>query len=255
MQSTFSRSALSLILTLAVSVLLSGCSVFGVEEDPSTWPVERVYQEARQALNNEDYEVAIDHYESLISRYPFGDYAKQAQLDVAYAYYKFDEPESAISAANHFIKLYPRHERVDYAIYLKGLVRFNQGADNIDSLFKLDPTERDPGSSRESLQYFRELTSRYPDSPYTHDAQQRIIYLHNKLARHEIHVIDYYLRRGAYLAAANRAKAVLVRYQQTPSVVDALQMMVQAYRQLKLDDLAADAQRVLELNFPEYKDS
>ena len=227
--------------------------MFGEKPDKTRdWSAERLYREAKNALAGHDYETAIDYYEKLESRYPFGPLAQQAQMEVAYAYYKDEQTASAIAAADRFIKLYPDHPNVDYAYYLKGLVSFNQGKGLFDRYLPIDESERDPGSAMAAFQDFSDLVSRFPDSKYSEDARQRMLYLRNNLAKHEVHVADWYMRRGAYLAAANRAKYVIENYPRAPAVPEALVMMVKAYRTLELDDLAADALRVLQLNYPDH---
>ena len=184
----------------------------------------------------------------LQSRYPYGRYAQQAQLETAYAYFKQKEPESAIAAADRFIKQYPNNPHVDYAYYLKGLVNFNEDLGLLSGITKQDLAERDPNAARQAFEAFKELLTRFPESKYAPNARIRMQYLINVLARHEIRVASYYLRRGAYVAAANRAKGVLTDYPQTPATRDALQIMVQAYDALGMVDLRKDAQRVLDLN-------
>lgn len=210
-----------------------------------------LYNEGKTALNKGDYELAIEHFEKLESRYPFRVYAQQAKLDIAYAYYKFGEQESAISTADRFIKTYPRHPNVDYAYYLRGVASFTPEKGFFDKLFRLDPAHRDPRSAEKSFQYFSELIERFPDSRYVTDAIQRMIYLENYLARHELHVANYYLKRGAYVAAVNRTKYIIENYPRTASVPEALDTMAKAYEKLGLDDLSEDARKVLLLNFPE----
>ncbi len=200
-------------------------------------------------MEDHNYESAIKKFETLQSRYPYGRYAQQAQMEIAYAYYKHDEPAPAIAALDQFAKMYPNSAHLDYAFYLKGLINFNE---NINSLFgttfKQDPSERDPAALRDSFEAFRELVTRFPDSPYTPDARLRMQYLLVTLASHDIHVASYYLRRGAFVAAANRAKIVLIDYPKTPQTRDALQILVQAYAALGLNDLSRDTQRILDLN-------
>lgn len=210
----------------------------------------RLYAEGRKALDEGYYEIAIEKFEQLETRYPFGEYAQQAQLDMAYAYYKSDNPASAVAAADRFIKTYPRHPHVDYAYYLRGLANFAVGGDFFDRLLKEDPAKRDPRPAREAFRYFAELVTRFPDSPYAADARARMLYLRNFLARHELHVARFYMRRGAYVAALNRGRTVLETYYQTPAVPEALALMSEAYDALGLAQLAAETRRVLELNYP-----
>jgi len=212
-----------------------------------------IYREAKSALDKGDYETAIQRLETLEARFPFGRYAQQAQLDIAYAYFKYDEPESAVAATNRFIKLYPRHDNVDYAYYLKGLVRFSQSHSVFDKFSSQDPAKRDPLTVRQSFQHFNELVTRFPESKYAEDSRERMVYLRNNLARYELYAARYYLKMGAYVAAATRGKKIIESFQLTPSVPEALAIMVQAYRKLGLHDLARDSKAVLELNFPRHE--
>jgi len=240
-----------LLVFVLLSFALGGCALFkNPGDDPEHWSAEKYYQEAKRALNAADYKLAVERFEGLISHHPFGTYAQQAQLDLAYAYYKYDEPDSAIAAADQFIKLYPRHERVDYAYYIKGLARFPE-SEYLEKAFDLDLAQRDPHALRESFQFFAELTRRYPDSPYAADARQRMIYLRNALARNEMYAAQFYMQKGAYAAAANRAKYVVDHYDRTPSIPAALSLMATAYERLGMPKLAEDTRRVLQLNFPD----
>lgn len=242
---------LATTLLLLVS-LLGGCALLPDQIDETKdWSAQKLYSEAKISLDESDWERSIDLFEKLEARYPFGRYAQQALLESAYAYYKSDEPESAISAIDRFTKTYPRHPSLDYAYYLRGLVNFTRGDTLIDRVVPRDPAERDAGAARQAYFDFAELIKRFPNSKYAKDAGQRMIFLRNNLAQYEMHVADYYLRRGAYVAASNRAKTVVESYQGTPAVPVALETMAQAYRKLGLDDLAADAERVLKLNYPE----
>jgi len=240
-----------ILAALLVVTALAGCSLLPDQVDETKgWSASKFYSEAKSSLNDGDYKTAIKYFEGLEARYPFGAYAQQAQLEAAYAYYKYEEPDSAISTLDRFIKTYPRHPNVDYAYYLKGLVNFNRGKGFLDDHLPTDPTKRDPGSARQSFEDFSTLVSKFPKSKYTPDARQRMIYLRNILAEYEVHVARYYMTRKAYVAASNRAKYVLQNYQRTPAVPQALVVMIKAYRKLELYDLAKDAMRVLELNFP-----
>lgn len=201
-----------------------------------------------EQMKDGNYEKAVKTFETLQARYPYGRYAQQAQLEIAYAYYKQKEPESAIAAADRFIKQYPNNPHVDYAYYLKGLINFNEDLGLLGGVVKQDLSERDPNAAREAFATFKELVTRFPGSLYAPDSRLRMQYLINALARYEIHVANYYLRRGAYVAAANRAKDVLTDYPQTPATRDALRVMVQAYDAMGMKDLRDDAQRVLDIN-------
>jgi len=240
-----------LLVFVLLALSLSACSLFKSPGDnPEKWSAEKYYEEANRALKSGDYKLAVERFEGLISHHPFGAYAQQAQLNIAYAYYKYDEADSAIAAADQFIKLYPRHPRVDYAYYIKGLARFPK-PEFLEEKFSLDLAQRDPRTLRESFQSFSELTQRFPNSPYAADAVQRMIYLRNALARGEMYAAEFYMQKGAYAAAANRAKYVVEHYDRTPSIPDALALMAEAYDRLGMPKLAQDARRILELNFPE----
>lgn len=239
---------------LLMAVVVSGCSSFGKEKDPTRgWSAQRLFSEAKALLAENDFEGAIDMYQKLESRYPFGNFAQQAQIDVAFAYYKNNEPASAIAAADRFIKLHPRHPNVDYAYYLKGLVSYNQGKSFMDRFIPKDRSMRDPGASKDAFDAFSELVRRFPDSKYADDATTRMLQLKNTLAWHELHVAQYYMRRNAYLAAANRARYVVENFQGAPAVHEALVVMVKAYRKMELPELANDALRVLKLNAPQHE--
>jgi outer membrane protein assembly factor BamD len=234
---------------------LTACSLFGskpdVQDSDKTATAESMYQEAKQKLDKDDFESAVKKLESLQSRYPYGRYAQQAQLDLAYAYYKQNEPDSAISAADTFIKQYPNNAHVDYAYYVKGLANFNPAISALALTFGQDPTELDPQAERDSFAAFKDLITRFPSSKYAPDARLRMQYLLDALAKYEIHVARYYLRRGADVAAVNRAKDVLTEYPDSPSVKDALQVLIKGYDTLGLHKLRDDAQRVLSMNFPQ----
>ena len=234
---------------LLLVVALAGCGIFGKEIDPTEgWSAAKLYAEAASELDSSNYTRAVELYEKLESRYPFGRYAMQAQLDVAYAHYRAEEPENAIAAADRFIKLYPQNRFVDYAYYLKGIVNYNRSVGFLDRYIPTDASQRDPGSALDAFTDFSVLVERFPDSKYAEDARQRMLYLRNNLAKHEVNVARYYIRRGAYLAAANRANYVIERFQRTSAVEDALAVLIEAYRALDKPELAADAKRVLDLN-------
>jgi outer membrane protein assembly factor BamD len=234
---------------------LSGCSFFekkdikNVEDD---WTVERLYSEAKTSLDEEDYQTALRYYGQLEARFPFGDYAQKALLESAYAHYKGDDPEAAIATVDRFMRVYPLNESIDYAIYLRGLINFTRDIGILERYIPRDETQRDPGSAIFALKDFTSLVNRYPDSQYSEDASQRIVYLRNRLAQYEVNVAHFYMRRGSYIAAANRGKYVIENYPRTPAMADALFIMAKAYKILDLTDLSDDALRVLELNYPEH---
>ena len=245
------RIARFIFLVLAAAAS-AGCSWWGEEPDPTRdWSAQRLYDEAKSSLDRGAYEEAVDYYDKLEVRYPFGTLAIQAQLDLIYAHYKSDKPSEALAAADRFIKLHPRHPNVDYAYYLKGLVRFVEGESLMDRFITKDLSQHDAGAALQSFRAFEELVQRFPESRYGEDSRQRMLYLKNILAMHEIHVARWYVKRGAWLAAANRARYVIESYQGTPAVSDALAILTLAYRELELDDLSADVARVLKLNYPD----
>lgn len=239
------------LLLIAILGLTVACSSKKEVIDENLSEVE-LYQQAQADLDNNSYNSATEKLKALESRYPFGRYADQAQLELIYANYKNGEPEAAKSAAERFIRLHPQHPNVDYAYYLKGLTSFDQDVGIIARFLPLDQTKRDPGAARDSYNEFAQLTSRYPNSRYAPDAKQRMIYLRNLLAAYEIHVADYYLTRQAYVAAANRGRYVVENFQETPSVGDGLAVMVEAYQRLHLDDLADTSLQVLKTNYPDH---
>ncbi len=229
-------------------LLMSGCAFFEEKDETIGWSQQKLYTEATDNMRGGSYAKAIEYYEILLSRYPFGKYAHQAQLNLAYVFYRHSEPDSAIAAADRFIKLHPGHPATAYAYYLKGLINFNRGRGFLDRFVPSDSSQRDPGAALESYQDFSEVVRLFPESEYAKDAARHMLHLRNNLARHEVHVANYYMRRGAYLAAANRAEYVIQNYQRTPAVREALEVMIAAYTQLGMEDLAHDTRRVLALN-------
>jgi outer membrane protein assembly factor BamD len=231
--------------------LFSGCGLLPEQIDESkNWSASKLYYSAKEALNDGNFEQAIKLFERLEARYPYGAFAQQAQLEVAYAYYKDSEPASAIAACERFIKLHPNHPNVDYAYYLRGLANFVVDESLFARFGDQDMSDRDPKSAREAFDAFQQLANRFPDSQYTPDAVARMRYLVNNMAANEVHVARSYYKRGAYLAAANRGKYVIEHYQQAPVVEQALVVMAKSYDQLGLTDLRDDTVKVLKHNFP-----
>lgn len=251
----FARMSLLSRYTLSIMVacvLVTGCSSSPDDKDETAeWTAEHFYKEAKSALDGGDYETAIKYFEKLETRFPFGRYAQQAQLETAYAYYKSRELESSVAAADRFIKLHPTHPNVDYAYYLKGLATFQDGPSNLEKISGKNSTHMDTGLAKRSYDFFGELLKKFPDSRYSPDARQRMVFTLNLLAQHEYDTAQYYLQRGVYVAAANRAKYIVEHYPRTATVADALGLMARAYHELKMDDLARDSLRILELNFPQ----
>ena len=239
----------TILLSLA---LLTGCSKDEVEDDLEATEL-AYYTSAQDSLRAGNYAGAIQKLQLLESRFPFGRYAEQAQLEIVFAYYKSVQPEAARSAADRFIRLHPAHPNVDYAYYLKGMVSYEQDKNFLSSIIPMDPSTRDPGAARESFQDFARLISRFPNSEYAPDAQKKMKYLRNLLATAEIHVARYYIKRSAYVAAANRGRYVFENFQGSVAVPDALAIMVEAYQLLEMNDLAEQALLVLNSNYPEHK--
>ena len=239
------------LLLIATLAFVAACSSNKPEVDENLSESE-LYQQAQEDLSSNSYNNAVAKLKALESRYPFGRYAEQAQLELIYAYYKNVEPEAAKSAAERFIRLHPQHANVDYAYYLKGLASFDQDRGLIARFIPLDLTKRDPGAARDSYNEFAQLTSRYPNSRYAPDAKARMVYLRNLLAAYEIHAGRYYLTRQAYVAAANRGRYVVENFQETPAVGDGLALMVEAYQRLEMNDLAATSLEALKLNYPDH---
>ena len=230
--------------------LFSSDSSSSDEDEYVDWTAEKFRTQAKTAVDAGSYEKAIKLYEALESRYPFGEDSAQTQLDIAYAYFKNNDPDSAIAAADRFIKMNPRSPGVDYAYYLKGLVNYNRGIGFIDRFLPTDTSQRDPGTARDALNNFEELIRRFPQSKYVPDARLRMIALKNNLAMYEVHVARYYMKRKAYVAAVGRASTVIEKYQRTPAVPYALLVLQEAYTKLDMLDLARDTTRVYELNYP-----
>jgi outer membrane protein assembly factor BamD len=249
------RPLVILLLVLSASSMVTACSSLTQPKDPTqNWSAEKLYQEAHNALGQNNFELAASYMEKLEARYPYGKYAAQAQLESAYAYYRNGEPTLAIAAADRFIRLHPTHPFVDYAYYLKGLVSFNAKHGALDSLVGIkDYSDRDPKSMQDALEAFEELVRRFPDSKYAPDARQRIIYLRNLMAESEINVARHYYKRHAYVAVVDRCKWVIVHYQRTPSVEDALGIQSLAYLKMGMPQLARGSAKVLKLNFPKSK--
>ncbi len=210
---------------------------------------ELLYKKAKKSLDGYDFQGAIKSYELLTSRFPFTDQARQARLDLIYAYYRAGEGESATDAADTFIRENPTHPRVDYAWYVKGLVDFEKTPNALEHLFRVDLTQRPPSTARKSFSAFRTVVEQYPKSEYAHDALQRMVYLRDRLANYEVHVARYYLKRGAYIAAAQRAKGCVEQYDGAPAMREALEIMVQSYDRLNLTPLADQTRKVYEFNY------
>ena len=243
--------SLASLFAIAFLALTAGCGLLPEQVDETAgWSANKLYTEAKNSMAEGAYDKAIKYFEKLEARYPYGRFAQQSQLEVAYAYYKQQEKPQALAACDRFIRLHPNHPNVDYAYYLKGLVNFNEDLGMMGHISMQDLTERDPKAAAESFEAFKALVNKFPDSKYAKDAALRMAYLVNALASHEVHVAHYYMRRGAYIAAANRAQNAIKTYPDAPANEEALFIMVKAYDALNMADLRDDAERVMKKNFP-----
>lgn len=236
------------IFILTVFSLLVACSSEEKEDPFKDWTAKDFYVEAKNDLRLAEFEAAIKKLETLEARYPFSNYAKQAQLDVAYAYYKFDEPDSAISAADRFRRLHPRSPHLDYTLYLRGLANFYRGTTLLDSLFPRNLAEHDQKNLKQAIKDFATVIRRYPESIYAPDAYLRSIFLRNELAEAELIAAEYYIQREAWISAINRAQNVIQSYQTAPARDRALEIMILGYEKLGMKQLAEDTRRVQALN-------
>jgi outer membrane protein assembly factor BamD len=242
-----------LVALLAAASLLAGCKGNNLQERLSRRTPGALYERAQKSMRSQDFDDAIKVYEALTARYPFTDQARQARLDLIYAYYRNREKESAIDAAETFVRENPTHPRVDYAWYLKGLVDFERTPYAVERWMRVDLTERPPTTARKSFQAFRTVVEQFPKSAYAADARRRMIYLRNRLADYEMQVARYYAERGAWVAASQRAKLTIEQYDGAPAVKEALEILISAYQQLGYEESAANVQKVYVENFPDAK--
>ena len=240
------------ILASLLALFISACSTIKTDKT-ADWSARRIYQEAKQSLSDGKFAEAVNYFELLEARYPFGQYALQAQLDVAYAYYKREEYDLALDAADRFIRLHPRNPHIDYAYYLKGLADFSRGSGILSSLFGRELAETDQTAVRNAFASFDSLIQRFPDGIYTDDARQRMVFLRNKMAEHELSVAHFYYRRGALLATINRINYLIEHFDGALVVPDALALLAQAYESMGMDQLSSDALRVLAKNAPHHE--
>ncbi|MBK6009097.1 outer membrane protein assembly factor BamD [Ramlibacter ginsenosidimutans] len=245
------RAKLSVVPVVLAASVLAGCSSLKDEDKTATWSPNRIYSEAKDEMNSGAYDKAIPLYEKLEGRAAGTPLAQQAQLERAYAYYKSNEQAQALATLDRFIKLHPASPAMDYALYLKGIVNFNDNLGLFSFMTKQDLSERDQKAAKESFEAFKDLAARFPDSKYTPDARARMTYIVNSLARYEVHVARYYYSRGAYVAAINRAQTALAEYRDVPALEEALFILVRSYDALGLVQLRDDAKRVLEKTYPQ----
>ncbi len=244
------RIAVLLLSMLLISALFSGCaSTTPIDETSSA---EELYRSAKRSLNQGDFLTAIDTFETLGARYPFGSYTQQAQLDIAYAYFKQDEYDNAISSADRFIKLYPSSDNIDYAYYMKGLSHYSRGGSFMERMFPRDMSRVNQNWLRSAFAEFDTLIRRFPNSKYIPDAKERMAYLKDEMARHELTTARFYYQRGAMVAVVNRVNFLLEHFDGSKHLPNALALMAGAYGSLGQDDLKKDTLRVLAETEPEH---
>jgi outer membrane protein assembly factor BamD len=246
-----SKITQALVLVL-LALCLSNCSSNKDKDGPERGSEQDTYEAARRQLDSQNWESAIETLELLEEYFPFGKYAEQAQLEIIYAYYRSGEHQAAIASADRFVRLHPQHRNVDYAVYMRGIANYYNDSVFNAMLFGSDFTLRDIGTAKEAYNDFTQLINEYPESSYAIDAQKRLVFLRNTIARSEINVANYYFKREAFMAAANRGRWVVEHMQGTPSVPDGLAVMAQAYHLLGMQKLSDDAVSVLELNYPDH---
>lgn len=242
------RRFAGVLLVGAACAVLVGCGRGDERDELSAANV--LYERGHAALEAGDFRKALRFLGTLKARFPFNPQTRQAQLEIIYCHYRLNDPDGAVEAAREFERENPRHPNVDYAIYMRGLAQFSRQPGRFGRLFRIDYSRRPIMTSGESFDAFTQLATRYPESEYAADARRRMVYLRNRMARYENHVADYYLRRGAWVAAANRARFAIDNYHGSPEIADSLKILVKAYRRIGMDDLAADAQQMLAANFP-----
>jgi outer membrane protein assembly factor BamD len=247
------RAPIVIALALLVAATLGGCAGNEEEENRLIQDVQKAYETAQKSMLNGNYQRAIQIYEVLQARFPFSDLSKQIQLNLMYSYYKSNRPEQAIDMADQFMRENPTHERVDYALYIKALSYFEKDPGFLERWFNKDVENRPPQDGVLAFSLFKRLVERYPASPYAEDARQRMIFLKNRLAAYENSVARFYLAHGAYVAALNRAKGALEEYNGATSGRESLEIMIEAYTELGMDELAEDARKVLATNFPDER--
>lgn len=248
--------ARNLFVFILLAAVISGCAGKKTTQDNlAQQQVEELYNKGKSSMNSGNYQFAIQYFQALESNYPYGEYTEQAKLDMIFAYDKSGQKDKAIAAADNFIKLYPTHANVDYAYYMKGVASFEKKKSAVDSFMRGGKTAiRDPQPYRDSEEAFDELIKRYPQSIYTKDAKQRIVFIRNTLADRELAVAKYYFDAETYVAAVNRCKFIIYTYERSPAVEGALVLMEKAYLEMGLTDLAKSTHAVLIENFPSYQD-
>ncbi len=240
------------MLLLVMALALSGCSSFGEDEYDETagWSVERLYQDGKEEMNASNWSTAAERFTAVEARYPFGPFAQQSLINLAYVQWKQGEPEMALATISRFQRQYPNHPGSDYMLFLRGLILFTPPSSRLAFLTQQNPAERDPRALRESFAAFEELITRYPQSRYAADARLRMNWLVNTMAEHQLHTARFYYERDGYVAAINRAQAVLTDYEGVPATEEALYIIMMSYQKLDMPEMSKDAERVLLANFP-----
>ncbi|HEX7890388.1 MAG TPA: outer membrane protein assembly factor BamD [Ramlibacter sp.] len=247
------RAKLSVFPVLVAAALLAGCASTKEEDKTATWSPNKIYAEAKDEMNGGAWDKAVPLLEKLEGRAAGTPLAQQAQLDRAYAHYKAGDQAQALATLDRFIKLHPASPALDYALYLKGIVNFNDELGMFAFLSRQDLSERDQKAAKESFEAFKELSTRFPESRYAPDATARMTYIVNSLAQYEVHVARYYMSRGAYVAAINRAQSAIADYRDVPALEEALFILVRSYDALGMTQLRDDARRVMEKSYPQSR--
>ena len=241
-------------LVVGAMISLAGCSSSdGTEEKAAlaNMGAQQMYERAKESMETGNFTAAANTLSALDSRYPFGPLSHQVQLDLIYSYYKSGKIDETVATIDRFIRLNPNHSDVDYAFYMRGLVNMEADSNLFQELMNIDRADRDPAKSRQAFDDFRRLIQQYPDSKYAADARKRMIFIKNRLARYEIAIARFYMRREAFVAAANRGRYVIEHYPDSDQVQHALEIMVSSYEQLGLDELRNNAMKTLKLNYPD----
>lgn len=250
-----SQSSFTTVIFFLICLLvLSGCASKGQDIDPTAnWSVEKLYQDGSAEMNDGNYKDAADRFIAVEARFPFGPYAQQSLINLAYVQWKQNEPEQALATIARFEQQYPNHPGTDYMLYLKGLILFTPPSAVFSRFTQQDPSERDPQALRNSYEAFNSLITRFPDSRYAPDARKRMSWLVNIMADHQVHLARFYYDRQGYVAAINRAQNVITEFEGVPAAETALYIMMMSYKKLGLTELSQDSERVLLANFPNTK--
>jgi outer membrane protein assembly factor BamD len=247
---TSNKSFFFILCLTLVSFMLFGCSGKSKKDIYKGMSADQIYAQGQSNMTKKNYAQAIKDFEALEARYPYGENSLNAQLDLIHAYYKKNDAPLALATANRFIRMNPRHPRVDYAYYLKGLVNYEQNTTLMYRHLPVDRSARDPSPAHASFAAFKDLIELFPNSEFAPEARQRMMQLRNQLANYELYVVDYYMKRGAYLSAANRADYIIKNYDKTEAIPKALTSMIISYRKLGMVQLSDDAEKILISNFP-----